>query len=63
MSKYKHNISEYLKLLNEGKSYQDLADITGNGDKTVIYNWIKQNFILKKETIFTATKKQAKGNP
>jgi hypothetical protein len=61
MTKYKHNISEYLKLLNEGKSYQDLADITGNGDKTVIYNWIKQNFILK--NIFTAIpKKQTKGN-
>jgi hypothetical protein len=57
MTKYKHSISKYLKLLNEGKSYQDLADITGNGDKTVIYTWIKKNFVLKKETIFTATKK------
>jgi hypothetical protein len=58
MTRHKHDIEQYLKWMNEGKSYDDMAKIMGVPHKATIHKWIKNNYIIEKKTVYTAKKKQ-----
>jgi len=58
MTKHKHDIEQYLKWLNEGKSYDEMAQIMDIPGKSTIHKWIKTNYILEKKTVYTAKKKR-----
>jgi len=59
MTKYNHDIGQYVKWLNEGKTYDEMAKLTGIDNKSIIYKWIRNNYILEKKTVYTAKKKRA----
>jgi len=58
MKKHEHDINQYLKWLNEGKSYDEMAEIMDIPHKATIHKWIKNNYILEKKTVYTAKKKR-----
>jgi len=58
MTKYNHNIDEYIRLLNEGKTFREIAEITGNGANDNINRWIHKNYTLEKKVTYRATKKK-----
>ena len=57
MTKYNHNIDEYIRLLNEGRTFREIAEITGNGTNDNINRWIHKNYTLEKKVIYRAIKK------
>ena len=58
MTKYNHNIDEYIRLLNEGRTFREIAEITGNGSSGVIHTWITKNYTLEKKVTYRAIKKK-----
>ncbi len=58
MTKYNHDIKQYLKWLNEGKTYDEISELSGIGNKSIIFKWIQTNYTLEKKTVYTAKKKR-----
>ena len=58
MAKYKHDIDQYMKWLNDGKTYDEMAELIGVRHKSIIYNWVKTNYIIEKKVTYRAIKKK-----